>query len=63
MSLLKDKDEDFLSEIQHCKIIDSRWQILQEHRGFLSFTIALTEFYISLHSHLVLFVCLLIKMC
>ena len=38
--------------------IDSRWQILQEHRGFLSFTIALTEFYI--HSTLIwgcLFVC------
>ena len=40
--------------------IDPRWQILQEHRGFLSFTIALTEFCISFHSHLGLFVCLLI---
>ena len=57
MSLLKDKDEDFLSEIQHCKIIDSRWQILQEHRGFLSFTIALSFIF---HSTLIwccLFVC------
>ena len=40
--------------------IDPRWQILQEHRGFLSFTIALTEFCISFHSHLGWFVCLFV---